>query len=75
MIKLRGPTLTFCELNLLKFITASNDAVRAFTLSKPNAPYYFDNASNLHDLFSLELTLPKIEIGRLKNLKLFVKDK
>ena len=74
VLEVRGLTLTLNELDTERIFTASYNAVRAASLSQPNAPAPVDNATYLPDQSHSDAQSQDRKIGRIMNAQLFADD-
>ena len=74
ILEVRGPTLTLRKLDTNKLFTASHDAVRASTLSRPEVSLQPEPLSEPPNTQNAESSAEDLEIGRVENLRLFADD-
>ena len=74
ILEVRGPTLTLRELDTDKVFTASHDAIRASTMSRPEVPLQAEPPVEPPNTQNAEASDEDLEIGRVENLRLFADD-
>ena len=74
ILEVRGPTLTLRVLDTNKVFTASHDAVRASSQSRPEIPLQAEPPVEPPNTQNAESNAEDLEIGRVKNLRLFADD-
>ena len=74
VLEVRGPTLTLRKLDTNKVFTASQNAMRASTLSRPEVPLQAEPPAELPNTLNAESGSEEFEIGRVENLRLFADD-
>ena len=74
ILEVLNPTLTLRELDTDQVFTASHDAVRASTLSRPEVPLQAEPFAEQPNTHNAESSREDFEIGRVENLRLFADD-
>ena len=74
VLEVRGPTLTLRKLYTNKVFTASHDAVRTSTLSRPEVPLQAELPAELPNALNAESSAEDLEVGCVENLRLFADD-
>ena len=74
ILEVRGPTLTLRDLDTNKVFTASHDAVRVSTLSRPAIRLQVEPPAELPNTQNTESSAEDLKIGRVENLRLFTDD-
>ena len=74
ILEVRGSTLPLKERDTNKVFTASHDAVRASTLSRPEIPLHAEPPDEPPNTQNAESSAEDLEIGRVENLRLFADD-